>query len=196
MRTGLAEDVGVGRARQGFNLDDVPGERFPDAVRRAERMKHRVRCLRIAMLSLALMGAAVGCSRGAAQSTGSTGDQSHPPPSSLDWWGGRLPIAPLPKNRDVLWRPAALPARHRHLRLAMHRPDRVDASLSHSVHRHHQRASHCRRNTRAAPALSAQPARHGRLAASPASWAANLAHPIRRRKRHDQRACSVPVRRH
>ena len=69
------------------------------------------------MLSLALMGAAVGCSRGAAPSTGSTGDRSHPTtpastggspvsrslhyPRAVTFYGG--PLLSLPDAGSFDW---------------------------------------------------------------------------------------------
>lgn len=80
-------------------------------------MRRRVRNLRIAMLSLTLMGAVVGCSRGAAQSTGSTGDHSHPTsrastggsassrslyyPRTVTFYGG--PLLSLPDTGSFDW---------------------------------------------------------------------------------------------
>jgi hypothetical protein len=77
-----------------------------------------VRCLRIALLSLALTGAASGCSRGAAQSTGSTVDHPHPTsrgstggapvsrslhyPRAVTWYGG--PLLSLPDTGSFDWR--------------------------------------------------------------------------------------------
>lgn len=88
-----------------------------DVVRRPARIERRVRCLRIAMLSLALIGAATGCSRSAAQSTGSTGDHLHPTsrgstggspvsrslhyPTSVTGYGG--PLLSLPDTGSFDW---------------------------------------------------------------------------------------------
>jgi hypothetical protein len=64
-------------------------------------MKRRVRCLRIAMLSLALIGASVGCSRGAAQSTGSTVSRPLHHPTSVTSYGS--PLLSLPDTGSFDW---------------------------------------------------------------------------------------------
>ena len=146
--------------------------------------RKKLGCLRIAMLSLALMGTAVGCSRGAAQSTGSTGNQSHPTspgstgdspvsrslhyPRAVTWYGGPLLSLPDTGTFDWLCTGPTGSTRRFHIRYTATTNEQLAVVEMHGPQLRYSR-----------------PTGLGRHAPSPASRAANLAHPIRRRKRHD-----------